>query len=117
MTTSVPDAYRHPQRRAVLVGLQAGRAYAVRGKLLVALLRVAGDADGADQLSAIVADQHAAALGEDLPLRGAHQVAHEERALLGALAHDAGRAAEGERGIGLAHRHLESHHRRAVLLP
>ena len=49
---SVLDPHRHPQRRAVLVGLEPGGAYAVRGELLVAFLRVAGDADGAYDFAA-----------------------------------------------------------------
>ena len=44
---SVANAHGHPQRRTVLVGPESRGADAVSGELLVALLRVTGDADGA----------------------------------------------------------------------
>jgi hypothetical protein len=51
----------------------------VRGELLVAVLGVAGDADRADHLAVGVADQHAAALGEDLLAARPDQVATRGR--------------------------------------
>ena len=55
---------------AILVGLEAGGVNAVNGELFVAVLGIAGNADGADDLAVVVADQHAAALGEDLIVAG-----------------------------------------------
>ena len=39
---------------------------AVSGQLLIALLRISGDADSADDLAVLVANQHAAALRKNL---------------------------------------------------
>src|SRR6266480_3233776 len=61
-----PDAAPAPQRRAVLVGFQPDRADAVGGKLLVALLGIAGDADRADDLARVIANLQPAALGKNL---------------------------------------------------
>src|SRR5947207_552003 len=60
-----PDAAPAPQRRAVLVGFQPDRADAVGGKLLVALLGIAGDADRADDLARVIANLQPAALGKN----------------------------------------------------
>src|SRR5262245_45085362 len=86
---SIAGANRHTEIRAVVVGFEPRGADSVRGQLLVALLSVAGDADRADHLAACVADEHAAALSEDAPFRGAHEVAHEERAFLRSQPHEA----------------------------
>jgi hypothetical protein len=51
---------------AVLVGLEARSMNAVTGKLLIALLCISGDADSADDLTVLVADQHAPALRKNL---------------------------------------------------
>src|SRR5262249_58514006 len=74
-----PDVHPPPHRLAVVVGLQPGRVYAVRGEFLVAVLGVAGDADRADHLAVRVADQQAAALADDLLVARADHVVHEDR--------------------------------------
>ena len=107
---------RRPRSGAVLVGLEPDRAHAVNGKLLVAVLGIAGHSDRADDLAIGVANLHAAAFGENLVAGRAQQVAHEDRLLLGPHLHELGGAAHGERGIGLAVRHLEPDHGAAVLL-
>lgn len=38
----------------------------VNGKLLIAFLRVSGDADGSDDVAILIPDQHAPALGKEL---------------------------------------------------
>src|SRR5688572_28758058 len=83
-------------------------------KLLVARFDVPGYTDGADYLAAIVPDQHAAALGKNAAIRRFHQIAHEERSFLRARPHQARRAPQRQRGIRLAHRHFEPHHRGPV---
>src|SRR5258708_39301202 len=85
-----PDPRVASQVLAVLVGLEAGRADAVRGQLLVAVLGVAGDADRADHLAVVVADLQPAAFGKDLVAGRAVEVAHEDRLLLGAHLHELG---------------------------
>src|SRR5262249_56770450 len=111
-----PDAGAAAELRAVLVGLEPDGADAVGGELLVALLRIAGDADRADDLARAIANLHPAALGKNLLAACRDEIAHEDRLLLGAYFHELGRAAHGERGVGLAVGHLESDHRAAVLL-
>src|SRR5262249_4980798 len=97
-----PDAAAAAHGRAVLVGLEADRADAVGGELLVALLSVAGDADCADDLARGIANLQTAALGKDLFVGRGDEIAHEDRLLLGAHLHELGGAPHGERGISLA---------------
>src|SRR6516165_4435876 len=111
-----PDPATAAHGRAVLVGLEADRADAVGGELLVAVLGVAGDADRADDLPRGVANLQTAALGENLFVGRGDEIAHEDRLLLGAHLHELGGAPHGERGIGLAVGHLEPDHGAAVLL-
>src|SRR5262245_65570159 len=61
-----PDPVAAAHGRAVLVGLEADRADAVGGELLVAVLGVAGDADRADDLARGIANLQNDALGKDL---------------------------------------------------
>src|SRR6516162_6629040 len=103
--------------RKVLIGLEAGGANAVRGELLVALLRLAGDADGADHFAVGGADLQTAAFGKDLVTAGAQEIAHEDRLLLCALLHELRGATHGERCVRLAVGHLETDHGAAVFLP
>src|SRR5262249_53963774 len=112
-TDAAPAAHG---RRAVLVGFEPDGADAMGGELLVALLRIAGDADRADDLARAIANLQPAALGKNLLAACRDEIAHEDRLLLGAYFHELGRAAHGERGVGLAVGHLESDHRAAVLL-
>src|SRR5262249_30761095 len=63
----------------VVVGLEPDSADAVEREHVVHLLRVARDADGADDLALSVADQLAAALVEDLVAAGIVEVVHEGR--------------------------------------
>jgi len=88
----------------------------VGGELLVALLRVAGNANGADDLARAVANLQTATLGKKLLAARGDEIAHEGRLLLGAKLHELGGAAHGERGIGFAVGHLEANHGAAVLL-
>src|SRR5438552_566369 len=74
-----PDAAPAPQRRAVLIGFEPDRADAVGGKLLVALLRIAGDADRADDLARVIANLQPATLGKDLFAARGDEIAHEDR--------------------------------------
>src|SRR5262249_11907216 len=103
-------------RRAVLVGFEPDGADAMGGELLVALLSIAGHADRADDLARPIANLQAAALRKNLLAARRDEIAHEDRLLLGAYFHELGGAPHGERGVGLAVRHLESDHRAAVLL-
>src|SRR5712692_1883603 len=72
----------------VLVGLEADGANAVGGKLLVAILGVAGDADGADDFAVGSANLQPAAFRKDLVAARAQQIAHEDRLLLCAHFHE-----------------------------
>src|SRR2546428_1357420 len=111
-----PDAAAAAHGRAVLVGLEADRADAVGGELLVAVLGVAGHSDRADDLARGIANLQTAALGKNLFVCRSDEIAHEDRLLLGAHLHELGGAPHGERGIGFAVGHLEPDHGAAVLL-
>src|SRR5581483_3067768 len=111
-----PDADLPAHVPAVFVGLQPRRMDAVNGEFLVAVFGIAGDADCADDIAVIVTDHHAAAFGKELIVAGADQVAHEDRLFMRALAHQLRTAAERQRRIGFAERHLEADHRGAVFL-
>src|SRR5262249_33978510 len=111
-----PDAAAAAHGRAVLVGLEADRADAVGGELLVALLSVAGDADCADDLARGIANLQTAALGRDMFVGRGDEIAHEDRLRLGAALPELGGAPHGERGLSLAVGHLEPDHGAAVLL-
>src|SRR6202162_5834240 len=74
-----PDAGMASHAFEIRVGFQAGRMDAMGGELLVAVLGVAGDADGADDLPVGAADLQAAALGKNLLAACAHEIAHEDR--------------------------------------
>src|ERR1700685_2845926 len=89
---------------------------AVGGGFLVALPGIAGDADRADDFALGIADQQAARLGKQLLVARRDQIAHEDRPLFGALMHQARAAPKRERRIGFAECHLETDHRRAILL-
>src|SRR5215475_862756 len=65
----------------VLVGLEPRSMNAVSGQFLIALLCISGDADRTDDLTVLVADQHAAALRKNLIGRSADQILHEQRPL------------------------------------
>jgi hypothetical protein len=91
-------------------------AHPVSGKLLVAVLGIAGHSDRADDLAVGVANLHAATFGENLVAGRTQQVAHEDRLLLGPHLHELGGAAHGERGVGLAVCHFKPDHGAAVLL-
>src|SRR5689334_13991956 len=62
----LPHVHPPSHRGAVVIGLEPRRMDAVRRELLVAVLRVAGDADRTDHFAVGVADQEATALGKDL---------------------------------------------------
>src|SRR5260221_13901204 len=111
-----PDPATAADGGAILVGLEADRADAVGGELLVALLGIAGDPDRADDFARGVANLQTAALGKNLFVGRSDEIAHEDRLLLGAHLHELGGAAHGERGIGLPVGHLEPDHGAAVLL-
>src|SRR5271165_6952999 len=99
----------------VLVGLETDSANAMGGKLLVALLGIAGDPDGTDDFTLGIANLQPAALRKDLVAACAHEIAHEDRFLLRAHSHEPGGAPHGKRGIGFAVSHLEAEHGAAVL--
>src|SRR2546430_15049105 len=111
-----PDPGGAPQPGAVVVGFEAGRADAVGGELLVAVLGVAGDPDGTDDFARAVADLQSPAFGKDLIAAGAHEIPHEDRPLLGARLHQLGGAAHGQCRVSLSIRHFEPDHGAAVLL-
>ena len=85
-------------------------------EFLVAVLGIARHSDRANDLAVIVADQPAAAFRENLLAARRNEVAHEDRALLGALVHELGAAAERQSRISFAKGHLETDHRGAVFL-
>src|SRR5215469_1251114 len=105
-----------PHGLAVIIRLEPGRADAVGGELLVAVLGIAGDPDRADHLAVGIADQKPAAFGKDLVAARRDQVVHEDRLLLRTHAYELRGAPERQRRIGFAERHLEADHRGAVLL-
>src|SRR5215831_11275445 len=79
---------------AIRVGVQPRDVDAVHGKLLVAVLGVAGHADRANDCAAGIADQHAAAFRKDLIAAGGNEITHEDWPLLGALANEFRASAE-----------------------
>src|SRR5690348_12660806 len=85
-----PDPATAADGGAILVGLEADRADAVGGELLVALLGIAGDADRADDFARGVANLQTAALGKNLFVGRSDEIAHEDRLLLGAYLHELG---------------------------
>src|ERR1700735_710964 len=101
---------------AVIVGLQPGGVNTVDRKLLVAIFGIAGNADRADDLAVVAADQHAAAFGKNLLVARGDEIAHEDRTLDRALAHELRAAPERQRRIGFAIGHFEADHGGAVFL-
>src|SRR5580704_11809578 len=108
------DAAAH--RSAIFVCLEAGGMDAEDAKLLVAVFGIPGHSDRAQDFAVVIADQPAAAFRENLLAARSDQVAHEDRALLGALVHQLRAAAERQSRIGFAVGHLEADHRGAVFL-
>ena len=95
------------------VGINRATLYyyvADKSELLVAILGIARDPDGAYDLAVEAADLQAAALGKNLLVGRAHEMAHEDRPFFGTDAYQLGGAAERERRIGFAERHLEADH-------
>jgi len=62
----------------------------MRGEFLVAIFRVAGDPDRADDLAIEVADLQAAAFGENLVAGCGTEIAHENRLLFGSHLYELG---------------------------
>src|SRR5262245_63447443 len=77
-----PDPAAAAHGRAVLVGLEADRADAVGGELLVALLGVAGHSNRADDLARGIANLRSADIGKNLFVGRGDEIAHEDRLLL-----------------------------------
>src|SRR5260370_9430007 len=100
----------------IIVGAKAGRAYAVDRTEVIDLVDVAGHAERPHDLAGLIADELAAALQEQRPVRQLGEGLHEGRLLLGLLQDLAGRAIERERPARLAVGDLEAQQRGSVLL-
>src|ERR1700742_3901661 len=85
-------------------------------KFLIAILGIAGNPDRADHFALRVADQHAAAFGENLFAACRDQIAHEDRPLLGALVYQLRTAPERQSRVGFTEGHFEADHGRSVFL-
>src|SRR5262249_666891 len=90
-----PDRGTGAHGGAILVGLEADGADAVRGELLVAFLAIAGDGDRADDSARGVANLQTAAFGKNLFVACGDEIAHEDRLLLGAHLSRAWRSGPG----------------------
>src|SRR5262249_20444647 len=100
----------------VIVGQEAAGADAIHGAEVVDFVDVAGDAEGADDLARLVADELAAAFKEQRAVGELGERSHERRLLLLLRQHLARGAVEGERRERLAVSDLEAQQRSAVLL-
>src|SRR5258707_8447658 len=85
-----PNATPAPQGRTVVVGFEPDRLDAMDGELLVALLRIAGDADRADDLARPVANLQPATLGKNLLAARSDEITHEDGLFLGPHLHKLG---------------------------
>src|SRR5258706_2067508 len=78
-----PNAAPASQGRTVLVGFEPDRVDAMGGEFLFALLRIAGDADRADDLARPVATLQPSTLGKDLLAARGDEISTEDERLLG----------------------------------
>src|SRR5881392_1903995 len=106
------DAPTHAH--AIGIGLQPRRVNAVDRKLLVAVFGIAGHADRAYDFALRIADEHAAALRENLIAARGDKVAHENWPLLRPFADQFRTPPERECRISFAVGHFEPDHRRPV---
>src|SRR5262249_24336246 len=115
ITLRPTPSVRRSARVLSRIGFEPRRLDAGDGAGLVAVGRIAGNADRADDVARRGSDQHAAGIGDHAPFAGSREHGEELRSLRRARGERARAEAHAERAPGLAEGDVEAQEARLVL--